>query len=264
MHRRGAPIAILSLFACPASAQTRHTKANDTTVLVATGVDYQRGSYGLRDKVEVTSVPTTLSVRHKKVTLSATVPFVRLNAPADVAVGGLLGVPVIAPPTQTTTRRTRRGLGDVRLTGAYLISAAPVGLSLSAQVKLPTASTANGIGTGKIDVAVGGELFKQMGSVTPYIDLGYTMPGSPSAYRLNNSVSAQVGTALQIGPGMRVHVGYAYAQAISPTLRDQQSLAGGINVGRADKATVALYGNAGLSRGAPNMTAGIQLGVRLK
>lgn len=102
-------------------------------------------------------------------------------------------MPIIVPPTTSTERRTRSGIGDLRLTGSYTFSAAPVGLSLSAQVKLPTASAAKGIGTGKTDVAVGGELFKQVGRVTPYLDLAYTMSGSPAGYRLDDSLSGQIG-----------------------------------------------------------------------
>ena len=144
--------------------------------------------------------------------------------------------------------------------GVDTTSDAPVGVSLSAQVKLPTASASKGIGTGKTDVAVGGELFKRLGRVTPYLDLAYTMPGSPAGYRLDDSLSGQIGAAVQIGKRVRGHLGYAYAQAISPTLEDQQSLAAGINVGVTRNVTLAMYGSVGVSRGAPDVVAGMQMG----
>ena len=262
MRLRFALLATLCLVPLPAAAQATGTPATKTTVEISSGIEYQQGSYNLGQNVDLLSVPTTLTVRHGKLTLAASLPYVRLSAPANVVTGGgILGVPIIVPPTTSTERRTRSGIGDLRLTGSYTLSSAPVGLSLSAQVKLPTASTAKGIGTGKTDVAVGGELFKQMGRVTPYLDLAYTMPGSPAGYHLDDSLSGQIGAAVQLGRRVRGHLGYAYAAAISPTLDDQQSLVAGLNMGIAKRATLAMYGSAGLSRGAPDVVAGLQIGL---
>lgn len=265
MRFRLALSTVLCLPALPATAQTTGAPAARTTVEITSGVEYQQGSYGLDENVDLLSVPTTLTVRHGKLMLAASLPYVRLSAPANVVTGGgVLGVPIIVPPTTSTERRTRSGIGDLRLTGSYTVSAAPVGLSLSAQVKLPTASFAKGIGTGKIDVAVGGELFKQMGRVTPYLDLAYTMPGSPAGYHLDDSLSGQIGAAMQLGRRVRGRLGYAYAQAISPTLDDQQLLVAGLDMGVAQQTTLALYGSAGLSHGAPDAVAGLRIGLRFE
>lgn len=257
-----APLTALCLCPLPAVAQSTGKPAVKTTVEISSGVEYQQGNYGLSANVDLLSVPTTLTIRHGKFGLSASLPFVRLTAPANVVTGGgVLGVPIIVPPTTSTERRTRSGIGDLRLTGSYTLSQAPIGLSLSTQVKLPTASAAKGIGTGKIDVAVSGELFKRVGRVTPYLDVGYTMPGSPAGYRLDNSLSGQLGAAVQVASRVRGHLAYAYAQSISPALDDQQSLVGGLNFGVAKNATLAMYGSAGVSRGAPDMVAGMQIGL---
>jgi len=259
--RRLTTATALCLLSAPALAQSTSPEPAKTSVEVSTGVEYQQGTYGLHENIDLLSAPTTLMVRHSKLTITASLPYIRFSAPADaVTGGGILGVPIIVPPTTTTQRRTRSGVGDLRLTGSYTLSEAPVGISLSAQVKLPTASASKGIGTGKTDVALGGELFKREGRVTPYLDLAYTMPGTPAGYRLDNSLSGQVGAAVQLGKRVRGHLGYAYAQAISPTLEDQQSLAAGINVGVAKKMTLALYGSTGVSRGAPDVAAGVQIG----
>jgi hypothetical protein len=69
---------------------------------------------------------------------------------------------------------------------------------------------------------------------------------------------------VQLGRRVRGHLGYAYAQAISPALDDQQSLAAGVNMGISKKATLAMYGSAGLSRGAPDVVAGLRIGLRLE
>ena len=265
MRLRFALSTALCLLPLSAIAQAAAPAAGKTSVELSSGMEYQQGSYGLDENVDLLSVPTTLTIRRGKLMLAASLPYVWLSAPANVVTGGgILGVPIIVPPTTSTERRTRSGVGDLRLTGSYTVSLAPVGLSLSAQVKLPTASFAKGIGTGKADVAIGGELFRRMGRVTPYLDLAYTMPGSPAGYRLEDSLSGQIGAAVQLGPRVRGHIGYAYAQAISPTLADQQSLAAGLTIGIAKKTIVAMYSGAGLSRGAPDVVAGLRIGLRLE
>lgn len=115
--------------------------------------------------------------------------------------GGILGVPIIVPPTISTERRTRSGVGG---------------------------------------------------------------PGSPKGYRLDDSLSGQIGATAQLGERIRGHLCYAYAQAISPMLADQQSLAAGLTIGIAKKTTVVMYGSAGLSRGAPDVVAGLRIGLRLE
>lgn len=69
---------------------------------------------------------------------------------------------------------------------------------------------------------------------------------------------------VQLGGRVRGHFGYAYAQAISPALDDQQSRAEGANMGIASKTTLAMYGSAGLSRGTPDVAAALRIGMRFE
>ncbi len=258
------PLACLALSA-PAFAQSApEEEQDDTSAELTTGIEVQQGDYNLAEDVDVLSVPTTVRVRDGGLTFSASLPWVRIDAPANVVTGGgILGLPIIIPPTTSTERVRRSGIGDLRLTGAYTTSALPVGLTLSAQVKLPTASAAKGIGTGKIDVAIGAELFKPIGRVTPYLDIAYTMPGDPEDFRLNDSLSAGAGAVVRLGGNARARLGYDYAQAISPSLEDRHALSGGVDVGLSRMLSLGAYGSAGLSHGAPDMVAGLRLGLRI-
>jgi len=258
------PAAYAALSA-PAFAQsTPEREQDDTSVELTTGIETQRGDYNLAEDVNVLSVPTTFRVRDGGLSFSASLPWVRIDAPANVVTGGsILGLPIIVPPTTSNERVARSGIGDLRLTGSYPASSLPVGLTLSAQVKLPTASAAKGIGTGKTDVAIGAELSKMIGRLTPYLDVAYTMPGDPDGFRLDNSLSAQAGAVVRLSGDLRAHLGYAYAQAISPTLSDQHALAGGLDIGLSRRLSLGAYGSAGLSRGAPDVVAGLQLGWRV-
>jgi hypothetical protein len=251
---------------CPATAdaQTAPSPHADTTVEASTGIAFQQGTYGLHTDIELLSSTAALKITHGGFSVAASLPYVRLTAPANVVTGGgLLGLPIIVPPTPSTERRSRDGIGDLRLAAGYTVTTLPVGFTVSAEVKLPTASAAKGIGTGKTDLAVGGELFKTIGGVTPYLDIAYTMPGQPEGYRLDDSLSGQLGAAVQLGRRVRGHLAYAYAEALSPALGDQQAVTGGVNFGLSRKLTLGMYGSAGLSRGAPDMVAGLRLGLRV-
>ena len=116
-------------------------------------------------------------------------------------------------------------------------------------------------GTGEFDYALGAELSRSFGRVTPFVGVGYTMPGDPEHYDLGNSLSARAGAAVQMGKRVRGHVTYGYAQSISPLIPDEQQIATGINAGLSDRLSLGLYGAAGLSKGSPDVGAGVRLGT---
>lgn len=235
-------------------------------VELSTGIEYQQGEYGTGQRIETISVPASLRVTTGQVRFSATLPYLRVDAPGNVigGGGGLLGLPIIVDPTEPATRIRRQGVGDLRLGAAYTVPSASVGLSVSSQVKVPTASRDKGLGTGEMDFAVGAELSKTFGGVTPFVGLGYTLPGDPEGFDLRNSLSARAGAAVQMGPAVRGHVAYGYAQSLSPLVPDEQQVSTGLNAGLSDSLSLGLWGSAGLSEGSPDVGAGIQLGVRIR
>jgi len=178
--------------------------------------------------------------------------------------GGILGLPIIVDPTRPDARQVRSGIGDLRLGASHsLATAAGFELTLSGQVKLPTASAARGMGTGKTDFAVGAELARSFGPLTPYASVGFTMPGDSPDYVLRDSVSAAGGVALQFARGLRGNMSYAYAQSVSPLVPDEQRISAGVNANLFRSVSLGAYGNAGLSRGSPDVGAGVSLGFRI-
>lgn len=233
---------------------------------LSTGLEHQEGDYGTGERIETLSVPTSLRIGVGQVQFSATLPYLRIDAPGNVVGGGgtgFLGLPIIVDPTQPAARERREGIGDLRLGAAYTVPSAAVGLTFTGQLKVPTASERKGLGTGEFDYAVGAELSKTLGRVTPFVGVGYTMPGDPEGFDLRNSLSARAGLAAQMGPRVRGHVAYGYAQSLSPLFPDEQQISTGLNAGISDRLSLGIYGNAGLSEGAPDIGAGVQIGFRL-
>src|SRR3546814_15814972 len=112
-----------------------------------------------------------------------------------------------------------------------------------------------------MDYAVGAELSKTFGSVTPFVGVGYTMPGDPEAFELRNSLSARAGAAVQMARRVRGHVAYGYARSFSPLVPDEQQVSAGVNAGLSDRLSQRLNGAAGPSGGSAAVGAGFRLGT---
>lgn len=268
-------ILLAAAVAAPAAAQTRNTPpapavpaaADRTEVEFSTGLDYRQGEYGTGERIETLSVQNGLTVRSGRVTVSASLPWQRIEGPGNaVGGGGLLGLPIVVDPTRPATRTARSGIGDARIGAAYAIRQASlggVGLAVSGEVKLPTASEEKGLGTGEVDYTIGAEASTTIGAVTPFAAIGYTLPGDPEGYELRNSVSARAGLAASLSPAVRGHVAYGYARSLSPMVPDEQQVGAGLNAALGKRLSVGVYGSAGLSEGSPDVGAGLSLGIRL-
>lgn len=229
------------------------------------GVEVQEGDYFTGERVEILTVRNIARLRAGRTTVSASLPWHRIEAPGNiVGGGGLLGLPIVVDPTQPAAREVRRGLGDLRLgIGHALPSLGGVELTLSGEVKLPTASAARGIGTGETDVAVGAEMSRSFGPVTPFVSVGYTMPGDPDAYQLRDSLSARGGVALRVSGRVSGSLAYGHAESVSPMVPDQRQISTGLNAALSRSVSLGVHGNAGLSDGSPDIGAGLSLGFRI-
>jgi len=240
-------------------------QGSDTAAEFVTGVEYQEGDYFTGERVEIVTVQNAARLRAGSTILSASLPWHRIEAPGNVVGGGgPLGLPIFVDPGRPAGRDVREGLGDLRLgLGHTLPSVAGVELTVTGQVKLPTASARRGIGTGETDVAVGAEVARRFGPVTPYAAIGYTLPGDPETFALQNSLSARGGVALQLGRGLRGNLSYNYAESLRPLAVDEQQISTGLNASLSRRLSLGVYGNAGLSEGAPDLGAGVSLGFRI-
>jgi len=233
-------------------------------VEISTGFEYQEGKYGTGQKVETISIPTSVRVTTGRFQFSATLPYVRIDAPGNVVGGGgVLGLPILIDPNQTATRTRREGLGDLKLGAAYTVPSTIVGLSLLGQVKLPTASNVDNLGTGETDYSLGAELSKRLGGVIPFIGVSYTIPGVPKGYDLRNSLSLRGGIATMLSPQVRGYISYGHSRSASRLLTNEKQISTGVNAGLSDRLSLGVFSTAGLSQGSPDIGAGVQLGMRI-
>ena len=92
---------------------------------------------------------------------------------------------------------TTSGLGDIILRGRYYLVEekgwVPL-IAITGRLKLPTADESRGLGTGKMDEGVGGEISKRLGdSWITFIDGGFNVIGRPDGLNLRNQWWNDVG-----------------------------------------------------------------------
>ena len=244
--------------------QPRPPADEDQSAEVFAGVDYQQGDYGSGAKVETVSTSVGVAVRKGRVRLGAAVPYLRTTAPVDVVVsqGGLFGTPLFATGRNQTARTSREGIGDATLQAAYDITVAGVATSLGGGVKLPTASREKGLGTGKVDYALNAQVGRTFnGGITPFAAVGYTITGKPEGFAVRNTLSGTAGTRVALLQKASASLSYSYEQSAAQSLADRQSLGLGLRVALGRKLQLGLQGEAGLSRGAPDMKVGVRIGA---
>ncbi len=237
---------------------------NDQATEIFAGAEYEQGDYGTGAKVETVSTSLGVVTRMGRVRLAAAIPYVRTTAPPDVVIsqGGLFGTSLLAGGSDQTGRTRREGLGDATMQAAYELPVAGFGASIGGGLKLPTASRTKGLGTGKVDYAVNARLARPLGGgVTPYASVGYSILGKPAGFTVRNTLSATAGTGVALSEGASGALSYSYEQSASQGQADRQSVGLGLGVALGRKLHLGLQGEAGLSRGAPGMKLGFQIGA---
>lgn len=262
----------IALSAAVLAASPRHAAGEDALghwlhgeLRVGTGIDYSRGDYGEDATTDMIYVPFSLAytfddfaptpTRRDQLELRAVLPYLYVDG-------------VLTSGASTTERED--GIGDLLVTVAYLyypVAEWAPASEWSIDVKVPTASESDGLGTGETDVALELALFQRFGDFVPFASGSYRFIGDNRDYDLRNGATASVGASWLPHPGFSVGVSYDWRQSISRrstgdavvqnddahelTLFGALPLVGGLRL--------APYAVAGLSQGSPDFAVGAQI-----
>lgn len=161
--------------------------------------------------------------------------------------------------------RNRSGWGDLRLTGRYRLPAQTFGgfeLDLMGQVKLPTASAKERLGTGEVDFAIGGEISRDVGKFEPFVSAQYRFNGDRPDLDYRNTVSTSVGTAVRLSRRARATLAYDYAQSRIDGRSGIHRLDAGLSARLTRRVTISTSGSVGLSERAPDFSVGTSVSWR--
>jgi hypothetical protein len=236
------------------------------TVDVSLGAIYGEGTFGTGSTTTIWSSALGARVRLDDLTLSASLPWMRIRSRSTVFTG-IDATPVLVAPNTAAVKRTADGIGDLTLGAAYTIAPAgsPVEIELSGRAKLATATRRSGLSSGENDYAVGADASLPLGAVTPFVSLTYRFLGDTALYELRDGPAASAGASFALGSDAYLLTSYHYARAVTRLVEDAHELFAGAST-RLAGTPLRLTGftTAGLSRGAASVSAGLALSVGLR
>lgn len=232
------------------------------------GVDYSSGDYGTTTTTDILSVPFTAKYVDGPWTWKASVPWMRVSGNPNVVPG--LGEVVNTNPhgrgrggstgggTTGTETGTTSGIGDVRLSGTYSFdTGTPLGVDLTANVKVATADENKGLGTGANDYGIALDLYRAFDRTTVFGGAGYTVLGKSDYIDVNSVLGANVGASWKLDGGNSVGAMYEWRQAAATGASDRSELTGFYALGAGQGGKLQLYATAGLSNGSPAWGGGV-------
>lgn len=236
---------------------------SETRFHLLAGVDHVEGDVGDGLAYETSFATTGVAMTSGRFSASASLPYISSTAPQEVIInqGGLFGTPLLASNGTQTGQVKREGVGDLSLNAAYQLPVSGVNASIGASVKVPTASREKGLGTGKADYGLSGQLSRKMGAIVPFVGAGYTIIGKPDNFETRNILSGTAGSHLLLGKSSALTASYSYEQSASTTIDDSQSLNMGFGTNLTRSVRIGLDGALGLSDAAPDTRVGLKLRV---
>lgn len=174
-----------------------------------TGMYWSTGTYGNTQSTQILYIPVTGIYKGNGWKIKFTVPYLRITGPGNVLNGlGTTG----GQPAQVTTRS---GLGDMLASATrnvYYDKTSNLLVSVTGKVKLGTADSTQGLGTGENDYAFETDVARRQAAVTTFGKLGYKIFGSPPTYTLHNVFYGAAGLDYKLDPANNGGVMVSYRQ----------------------------------------------------
>jgi hypothetical protein len=163
---------------------------------LTTGLDTSIGKYGGTASTVVRYLPFIMKYEQGRSTFKVTLPYVSIASPAGGATvtvdanGNVISSGGVGP------RVTQSGQGDVVAAYSYSLVEQPRHgwlVDVTAKVKLPTGDQSKGLSTGERDFTVLADFYYPAGKWTPFMTVGYRMPGNPPGGALQNAWLGSLG-----------------------------------------------------------------------
>lgn len=188
--------------------------------------------------------------------LSDVINSLRLSKTSTAGFTG--GIPLGGSSLSSTTRS---GLGDIVAAFSYnLIDHAPTGIAfdITTRIKIPTASAKQNMGSGQVDYAIQGDLFKTVSKFTLSATFGYRILGNPSGIIFHNVLYGAAGAGYQLSPSIAIGTNYTMGQ--SPVrLEDSRDLTLYLSQRITNSFRLNAYGIRGFSDRSPDWGGGINM-----
>ena len=226
-----------------------------STWQIAFSPNYSSGKYGTDTTTEIIYAPLSIQRLFKDGDVALVVPFLSVTGNGSVTL--LSGVPNrrTTAGTGLGPRITEIGLGDMVLRGRYYAIDEknwwPT-IALIARLKIPTAQSQRGLGTGEFDEGLGVETTKSFGEKwLLFADAGFTWIGKPAGFNLRNQWNYDVGIGYNFTKALTMSLYFEEYRAAVEGNQNPQDILISLNYQWTPKLGVIAYSQVGLSDGAP-------------
>lgn len=230
---------------------------------LATGFDYSRGRYGSTTTTEIAAAIVQGRYEHGPYLWQATLPYLLVRG-SGVIVGGGDSLQVV--PQADVQRDRAAGLGDIVVGlnyAAYYDAQSGLALDVGGKVKLPTADSGRGLGTGKTDVTWRVQALQEWGKATGMLGVGYKWIGKPAGSDYRNVALVSVGAALRVSVETSAGVLLDFRQSVVRSLPAERELTLYLNQQLARQWKVQAYVYGGASESSPDFGFGATLAYQL-
>ncbi len=158
-------------------------------------------------------------------------------------------------------KSTQSGLGDIITAFSYnLIDHVPTGIvfDITARLKIPTANAGQNLGSGQVDYAVQGDLFKTISKFIFNATFGYRILGNPSGITFHNVLYGAAGMAYRLSPDSTIGASLSIGQS-TVRLQDSRDLTLYLSHRVSDRFRLNIYGLRGFSERSPDWGGGLNL-----
>jgi hypothetical protein len=238
---------------------------SDTTADISLGTIYAGGKFGTGSKTTIWSSALGARLRISDFTLTASLPWMRIESRSTIFTG-IDATPVLVAPITAPSKGTAKGFGDLTLGASYTIApeASPIEIELSGRAKINTATDRSGLSSGKNDYAVGTDISAPFGKVTPFVSFSYRFLGDTAVYDLRDGPAASAGASYALGTNSFLVGSYHYSRAATRLVNDAHELFAGASIKiPGSRLRLTGFATAGLSQGAAAASAGLAISAGL-
>ncbi len=248
---------------------------------ISGGFQWWNGHYVYQTSTTTYALTAGARFQSEQYSLALTLPILFQNSDLVSQTGGMFVPHGSAPGVQGSGGSSHRGsgmivgspvgvsysssLGDIFVTGNYRIAeesqTTPL-LTLTGQVKVPTAGTA--FGTGEWDYGAGLSLRKRFGTLGLFGDAGYLVIGDPAGVDYRDPFTFGVGVGNSFSDGTLSAM--LYYQAYTKVLEDYappQQLSVGLLYQSSTSTSLSLMSSFGLSETSPGIGIGVGVNVEI-
>lgn len=159
--------------------------------------------------------------------------------------------------------RRRSGLGDVNIYAGYSFDlGGGMYLDPSVKLKLPTASRADRLGTGQIDVTTAVDLVREWGPATVYLHGRRKFAGKPAGSTVRSTWGAGGGISMRAADGVSVGADYDWQQSAFALRPASSEISAWAKFRLGQGTSLTAYAGTGLNANSADVFGGLTVGYR--